>query len=292
MQQLEEKVVQPVIEQPWLDQVGRPIQDFLNGLFHGSEIGLRIKDFLNGTWLAHPVHPMVTDVAVGAWTTALVLDGVESASGQDMGAASSTAVGVGIAGAAASAASGLADWSDTYADQRRMGLLHAITNTLALGLYGASLWRRLSGHRTSGKALSGAGFATLMVGAYLGGDLAYRLGTQVDRNAHIQGPRGYTPVMKEADLPPNRPTKVEVGGVPVLLVRQGGAIFALSDICSHQGCSLSEGRIQDSSIVCSCHGSTFNLSDGAVLHGPSPYAQPTYDVRVANGQIQVRAAQQ
>lgn len=290
MQQLSEKVVFSVTSQDWLDKLAQRLQHAVNGVFLGSSAGRRAKDFLNGVWLAHPLHPAVTDVPVGAWTTALVLDGVESATGRNLQRATSTAIGLGIGGAVISALSGIADWSDTGDDQRRVGVVHATLNTIALTLYSASLWRRLSGRPSGAKALSNAGWLAVFVGAYLGGELAYRLGTQVDRNAWAPRPGEFVPTMNEADLPADKPTRVEAQGVPVMLVRREGTIYALNDTCSHEGCSLSEGRIVEGSIECPCHLSTYRLEDGAVVHGPSPYAQPHYLVQVRDGRIEVRSA--
>ncbi len=290
MQQLEEKVVHSVTRQGWLDGLGRSVQQVVNGFFRGSETGRRTKDFLNGVWLAHPLHPAVTDVPVGAWTTAVIMDGVETITGRDMSRATSTAIGIGIGGAVASALSGVADWSDYSGEPRRVGMAHALLNTLALGLFGASFWRRQGGNRSGAKLLSAAGYLSMFTAAYLGGELVYRLATQIDRNAWVRGPQEFTPVMREADLPPDRPTRVDAGGTPVVLVRHGDRLHALSDVCSHMGCSLSEGRLDDGSIVCPCHGSTYRLEDGGVIHGPSPYPQPHYEVRVRGDQIEVRTA--
>jgi len=291
MQQVEERVVYSVARQGWLDGLAQAIQRAVNGLFAGSPAGRRVKDFLNGVWLAHPLHPTVTDVPVGAWTTSLMLDGVESVTGRNVQPATTTAIGVGIGGAVISAMSGVADWSSTHNDQRRVGLIHAALNSVALTLYGVSLWRRLSGRPSGAKRLSTLGWLSMVAGAYLGGELTYRLGTQVDRNAWVKGPMDFTPAMPDAELLPDRPTRRVVNGIPVMLVRRNGVVFAMSDICSHEGCSLSEGRIENGAIVCPCHGSTYRLEDGSVIHGPSPYAQPQYQVRVHNGQIEIRTAQ-
>ncbi len=292
MQQLEETVVYSVTRQSWIDSLGEQLQQIVNGVFLSSDTAHRIKDFLNGVWLAHPLHASVTDVPVGAWTTAVVLDGIESASGRRMEPATSVVIGLGIGGATAAAASGIADWADTRGTQRRVGLVHATLNVVALTLFGASLWRRLSGHRQGASALSNAGWLTTLVGAYLGGELSFRLGTQVHRDAWAPGPGEFTPVGNEADLPEDRPVRVDAQGVPVMLVRHAGAIYALNDVCSHAGCSLSQGGVVDGTIVCPCHGSTYLLENGTAVHGPSPYAQPHYEVRVRNGRVEVCSALQ
>ncbi len=287
MQQVEEKIIYSYTHQDWIDRTAQNVQHMVNGWFRSGEAGLKVKDFLNGVWLAHPLHPAVTDVPVGAWTAAVAMDGIGAVTGRDMNGAASAAIGVGIAGAVAAAASGVADWVDSRQDQRRVGLVHAMVNVAGLSLMVASLWRRNQANRAGARTLSTLGFFTMVVGAYLGGDLAYRLGNQVDRNSWTKGPAQFTPVMREADLPAETPTRVEARGVPILLVRHNDRIFAMNEVCSHAGGPLSEGRLEGDTIVCPWHGSQYRLEDGTVVHGPSPYAQPHYEVRVRDGQIEV-----
>lgn len=249
--------------------------------------GKRAKDFLNGTWFEHPLHPALTDIPIGAWTTAVVLDAATLTGKRNFDAAASAALSLGVAGAVGAALSGLADWSDTGGAQRRIGLAHAGMNTMALALQLASLWgrrRRMRGARV----LSLAGLGVAATAAHLGGDLVYRLGTQVNRTAWDRGARDFTPVMSAAELALDRPTRVLAAGAPVVLVRHQGNIHALDDVCSHAGCSLSQGQVADGAITCPCHGSTYRLRDGAVIRGPSPFAQPAYDVRIDDRRICVR----
>ena len=94
----------------------------------------RIRDVLHGTWLGHPLHPLLAQAATGAWLSAGVLD---CSSGQEKAARLLTAVGLAAAGPAALA--GAADWSEQHEQQMRVGVVHAMANALAIGLYGASL---------------------------------------------------------------------------------------------------------------------------------------------------------
>jgi nitrite reductase/ring-hydroxylating ferredoxin subunit len=84
---------------------------------------------------------------------------------------------------------------------------------------------------------------------------------------------------------------VVVEDTPVLLLRDGERILAIHDRCSHRGCSLSEGSVEGTEIVCGCHGSRFDLRDGAVRGGPATSAQPSFQVRVDDGVVQVRRVQ-
>ena len=95
-------------------------------------------------------------------------------------------------------------------------------------------------------------------------------------------------VLPESALADNKPTRAVHNGVPILLVRRGDRVFALAETCSHFSGPLSEGKLEGDSIVCPLHNSTFALEDGRVLNGPAVHPQPCLEVRVRNGQIEVR----
>jgi nitrite reductase/ring-hydroxylating ferredoxin subunit len=150
---------------------------------------------------------------------------------------------------------------------------------------------RKRGRRLRGWWLSATGFGVSTTSAYLGGHLSFGKGIGVDQTAFDEGPTDWQPVIAEADLPEGSPTPVTVGAVPLLLVRRGATIYAISDRCNHRGCSLHEGDFShQTSVVCPCHGSTFSLEDGALLHGPATAPQPAYRTRVRDGKVEVRLA--
>src|SRR5207245_2667908 len=90
-----------------------------------------VKDALSGTWLGHPLHPFLTDFVIGSWTSALLLDVV---GGEDAQGGADRLVGAGIVAALPTAISGASDWADCIGKERRVGLVHATANYLALGL--------------------------------------------------------------------------------------------------------------------------------------------------------------
>jgi NAD(P)H-dependent nitrite reductase small subunit len=81
---------------------------------------------------------------------------------------------------------------------------------------------------------------------------------------------------------------VQVGGREVALFHVEGAFYALRNRCPHQGGPLCEGRIEGATVTCPWHAWTFKLSDGKMVAGFSRV--DTYDVRVEDGQVAVRAA--
>ena len=80
----------------------------------------------------------------------------------------------------------------------------------------------------------------------------------------------------------------DVEGAQIAVARVEGRVYAFSDVCTHQGCSLSSGGdLAGTEITCECHGSVFAIESGAVVDGPAPRPIETYPTREADGQIQI-----
>lgn len=162
-----------------LDKVGDFLQEKLFALSEPD--GHRIKSFLNGSWYGHPFHPALTDIPVGAWTAASLFDlGAFLSGSRNLERAASASVSVGIFGALGAALTGLADWMDTQGKPRRLGMVHAGLNSIALVFQIASLAQRRSGTGT-GRAFSFAGLAVAGASAYIGGTMVYRHGVGVQQ---------------------------------------------------------------------------------------------------------------
>jgi nitrite reductase/ring-hydroxylating ferredoxin subunit len=286
VRQIGETVIETIERQDWLDVIGDRLQRAVAAAFAaGGDAGRRVRDVLHGTWLGHPLHTALTDVPLGAWTTALALD---TAGGRGMGRAADAAIGVGIAGAVASAVTGLTDWQHTTGGDRRVGLGHALLNSTALTLYVTSLLLRRRGARAAGRRVSALGFLVVVGAAYVGGSLVYKKRIGVDHAPRPEPWDEFVPVLAEAELATGAPRRVEARGVSIVLVRRDQRIHALADSCAHLGGPLSEGRVEGQAIRCPWHGSLFALADGRVLEGPSTFPQPCFEVRVRGGQVELR----
>ena len=236
---------------------------------------------------------MLTDLTIGAWTAALILDGLALVGDDErLKAGADALIGIGLASVPLTALAGWADWQYTDGRDRRVGLVHALTNAKASLLMGGSLIlrarRRRSARPSAAYGLSTLGYVVLIAGGYLGGDLAYRFGVGVNRQAWAPPIDDFTPVLDSAALPENQPTRVEVAEQAIVLVRQGEQVYALGELCSHVGGPLSEGKVEGGCISCPWHGSAFALADGEVQAGPATAPQPAYEVRVREGKIEVR----
>jgi len=284
-----ETIVEFIDGQDWVRETADAVQGPVRDAF--KQLG-PWKDFLHGKWLGHALHPVLTDIPIGAWTTALAMDAVQMMAGSDgMAGASDLAIGIGLAGAAGSAITGLADWSETDGRAKNVGIVHGMLNLGAAGLYTASLIARRGKSRQRGVALSMLGYAVASFSAYLGGHLVFGEQIGVDHTATPdQGqPKKFTPVMRATDLKERKPVRVDVEDAAVLLVRTGDTINALTNTCTHLGGPLHEGKLEGDSIRCPWHGSRFCLTDGAVLGGPATFDERVFEVRVRDGQIEVRA---
>ena len=268
-----------------LDAAAKPIAKFVRDTIPKGDV----KDALSGTWLGHALHPVLQLLPLGTWTSAVVLDLI---GGEDGETSADKLIGTGLLTALPTFVTGWNDYADTEPasdSARRIGLVHAGANGVGATLFLSSLLARGRGSRGKGKLLALAGMGALGAGGWLGGHLSYAEGVGVDVTAFEEYPQDWTRVCDEADLADGQPRRVEADGVPLVAVRDGGAVRVLADRCTHRGGSLSEGEVADGCVTCPLHGSVFRLADGSVERGPAAYPQPALDVRVRDGAVEVRA---
>src|SRR5690242_850176 len=138
-----------------------------------------IQGLLNGTWLGHPVHAVVTDVPVGALTVSIVADLI----GQHVVA--DVAMVLGVLAMVAAAVTGLADYAEVDGNARNRATVHGTIMVVTLVLYLVSLAIRSGNPSDRLLPILIALFAYLLLalGAAIGGDLVYLIGTHVNRHA-------------------------------------------------------------------------------------------------------------
>jgi uncharacterized membrane protein len=162
-----------------LDRLGGPFQTLAARLGEGQR-----GDVLRGTWLGHALHPLLTDFPLGCWASAGLLDLL---GGRSSRRAAQRLVGLGLLFVPTTAASGLVDWSTIeQPTARRVGVVHALGNTVVAALYLAS-WRARRRHRhLRGVAFGMMGGILAWGTGYLGGHLSFARGVGT-------GPRGLSP---------------------------------------------------------------------------------------------------
>ncbi len=95
-------------------------------------------------------------------------------------------------------------------------------------------------------------------------------------------------VMATAALAEGDHVVAEVDGVDVVVFRIDGALYAVQDVCTHDGAEIASGRREGYIIICPRHGAKFCLKTGKILRGPAYEDLPCFPVRVEGGVIQVR----
>lgn len=274
-----ERLAQGIEHAQFLDTPGEVASGVLRRVVPAG----RLRNMLSGTPLGHPLHPVLVALPVGAWSAASYLD----LTGGNRDAARRL-VALGNLVALPTALSGAADWLSTSGAERRVGLVHSALNSVALVLYTGSWLERHRGRWTRGVLLSLAGAAVAGGAGWLGGHLVFALGVGVDTTSFQQAPEEWTDVAAESDLPERVASVVDANGVPILLVKADGRLFALADRCTHRGGPLHEGTVSGACITCPWHGSVYRITDGSVVAGPTTRPQPVAEVRVVDGRVQVR----
>jgi nitrite reductase/ring-hydroxylating ferredoxin subunit/uncharacterized membrane protein len=282
----------------WVDQLGwlRTVNDWLAAelvpVRERYQDNLALELMHGGRWVGHPLHPALSDLPVGLWAGATLLDVTDRSPAPRRGIdAAGMLSAAGILAACATALTGLSDWTVSNEQDRRVGLFHGLLNTVALGLQGASLGTRMTGHRSTASALGAASLTVTAAAAYLGGHLVFTKGVMVNRVGWAIGPRRWVRALPEADVPDDTPVAVEAEGRQVMLYRHRGVLYALDNVCSHAGGLLSRGAVADLAVTCPLHGSRFALADGSVGRGPANQPQPVLRTRIRNGWIEVRGSQ-
>lgn len=282
---------------PMTDRISDGLQNLIKALIGSNRRPpRRFKTLLSGTWLGHPLHPAITDVPIGAWMIAAIFDIiwlVAPASAEWAARGAEVAVLIGILGALGAAVTGMSDWSDTYGAERTVGLYHAALNVLAVIFYIVSFVLRLTiptGESIVAAILGFLGVVSVLIAAYLGGDMVFGKATGVNHTVWPEGTHEYVPVLPVAEMPESALKRVEVAGVPVVLLKLGAKYFAIAATCSHAGGPLDEGELQGEVVQCPWHGSRFRLADGKAITGPATASQPRYDVQVRDGMILLKQA--
>jgi 3-phenylpropionate/trans-cinnamate dioxygenase ferredoxin subunit len=95
-------------------------------------------------------------------------------------------------------------------------------------------------------------------------------------------------VTGDAALAEGEHVLADVDGVAVAVFRIDGSLYAVQDVCTHDGAEIASGKQEGGEIICPRHGARFCLKTGKVLRGPAYEDLPCFPLRVEGGVIQVR----
>jgi nitrite reductase/ring-hydroxylating ferredoxin subunit len=282
-------ILDRIADVPTFDKVIEPARRVVRAALRPQGL----KDLLHGTWLGHSLHPVLVQVPVGSWLSAGLLDAIPP-----LRPAATVLIGTGVAAAVPASLAGAADWSEQDVGVRRLGALHAVANTTALGLYVGSLVARGRGRGTLGRVLSYTGLGIAGGSAAIGGHMSYAQSSSVSHSTTAA--RALTSDWIDLgpldDLPEGRPAlrtgKGSGVAVPVAAVRRGAKVDVFIGACSHLSGPLYEGAVEDvrghECLVCPWHGSAFDLDSGAPRRGPAANPQEKLEVRMEAGRVMAR----
>jgi nitrite reductase/ring-hydroxylating ferredoxin subunit len=98
---------------------------------------------------------------------------------------------------------------------------------------------------------------------------------------------GFMAVSRADDLNEGEMRAFKVLETRVAVANVGGTFYAFGDTCTHMGCPLAEGELEETTLTCRCHGSRFDITSGAVLQGPAQEPVETYEMRVERGNLEI-----
>lgn len=98
---------------------------------------------------------------------------------------------------------------------------------------------------------------------------------------------GFLAVARVEDIPPGKGRAVKVAGKTVALFQVDGRVFAINNICPHEGGPLAKGRLKGFVVSCPWHDLQFDIRSGYGTDGGG-YCVVCYDVKVIDGYVYVK----
>lgn len=95
------------------------------------------------------------------------------------------------------------------------------------------------------------------------------------------------PVARISELPTARGLRVEVDGLAIALFRVGDEVYAIEDVCPHQGVPLSDGDLEGCVITCRAHGWPFDVRTGFAPDDADGFPIPRFAVALRDEDVLV-----
>ncbi len=97
----------------------------------------------------------------------------------------------------------------------------------------------------------------------------------------------YIAVGRAEDIVEGEVRPYNANGTNLVLAKYHGEIYALANLCSHDGGDLGEADLVGDCLRCPRHGARFDLKTGAAKSMPAVVGIDTYDVKIENGIVMV-----
>ena len=94
-------------------------------------------------------------------------------------------------------------------------------------------------------------------------------------------------VARKSAIAPGTTASLIVDGVPVLLCNVGGTLYAVEDVCTHDGNPLGDGELDGERIMCPRHGAWFDVTTGKALTLPAVSPLPVFPVTLHGDDVSI-----
>ena len=100
-------------------------------------------------------------------------------------------------------------------------------------------------------------------------------------------PTAWVEVAAASDVPPGTHRVYEVDARFIAVYNVAGELYAIEDVCTHDGNPLSDGPVEGLEVICSRHGARFCLRTGEALSPPAYEPVATFPVAIRDGRIRI-----
>ena len=99
---------------------------------------------------------------------------------------------------------------------------------------------------------------------------------------------GWVRVCGSAELLPGEFRVVYDGDTAIAVFNIDGELYAIEDVCTHDGGELAGGPVEGYEVECLRHGARFDLRTGAALSAPAYEPTAKFPLKVDAGSVFVR----
>lgn len=90
-----------------------------------------------------------------------------------------------------------------------------------------------------------------------------------------------------SEVPNGQRIFLSIGEENIVVFNIAGKLFAMGDVCTHDGGPLGEGELDGYQVICPRHGARFDVRSGRALTLPAVQDAPYYPVRISGSDIEV-----
>jgi 3-phenylpropionate/trans-cinnamate dioxygenase ferredoxin component len=94
-------------------------------------------------------------------------------------------------------------------------------------------------------------------------------------------------VTADGEIAPGGFALLETDDLVAAVFNVDGKLYAIEDVCTHDGAELAGGPLVGDQLVCPRHGARFCLRTGRALTPPAYAAVRTFPVRVKDGRVEI-----